>query len=95
LALLSIVAGIGEEWLFRGFLQAGCSEWLNPWCGWIIANVTFGLLHALTPTYAIWASLVGIYFGVLWVVTDNLLTPIVAHAVYDWLALIYLTRRKK
>ena len=94
LGLLSAVAGVGEEWLFRGFLQGACSDWLGPWLGWSIANCVFGLLHAITPAYAIMAALAGVYFGGLWMLTGNLLTPIVAHAIYDWLALVYLTRRK-
>jgi membrane protease YdiL (CAAX protease family) len=95
LAGLSALAGVGEEWFFRGFLQAGLSEWLNPWLGWMIANAVFGLLHALTATYAVVAALAGFYFAWLWHISGNLLTPIIAHAVYDWLALAYLTRFTK
>lgn len=94
LGLVSAIAGVGEEWLFRAFLQGSCSEWLGPWLGWSIANGVFGLLHAVTPAYAIFAALAGVYFGALWTLTGNLLTAIVAHALYDWLALVYLTRRK-
>jgi membrane protease YdiL (CAAX protease family) len=93
LGLLSATAGVGEEWLFRGFLQAACSEWLGPLLGWAIANGVFGLLHAVTPGYAAFALLAGLYFAALWALTGNLLTPMVAHAVYDWMALVYLTRR--
>jgi len=92
LACLSALAGLGEEWFFRGFLQAGLSQWLQPWLGWTIANFTFGLLHFLTPTYGLLATLAGFYFASIWQMTGNLLTPIIAHAVYDWLALVYLTR---
>ena len=45
-----------------------------------------------TALYAIIATLIGIYLGVLFVLTDNLLTAITCHAVYDWVALEY-TRR--
>jgi membrane protease YdiL (CAAX protease family) len=32
------------------------------------------------------------YLGLLYELTGNLLTPIVAHALYDFVALVYLTR---
>ncbi len=45
-----------------------------------------------TILYAIIAGLVGVYLGVLFAVTDNLLAPMAAHALYDAVALEY-TRR--
>jgi membrane protease YdiL (CAAX protease family) len=93
LAWLSALAGIGEEWFFRGFVPTALGRWVGIGTAWIIASGVFGLLHALTPTYALLAALAGVYFACLWQITGNLLTPIVAHALYDWLALIYLSRR--
>ena len=52
----------------------------------------FGALHARTILYAVIAGVVGVYFGVLMEVTDNLLTPVIAHGLYDAVALEY-TRR--
>jgi len=46
----------------------------------------------LTPTYAILATLIGVYFGGLVLWTENLLPAIIAHGVYDFAALVYLTR---
>jgi uncharacterized protein len=91
LALISIVAGIGEELLFRGVLQVVLIGWLGLTVGLILASVVFGLLHAVTPTYAVLATIIGIYFGWFAWTTSNLLGPIVAHALYDFLALVYLT----
>jgi len=62
--------------------------------GWILASVLFGVVHSITPTYAVVAALVGAYLGWLWLWRDNLLAPIVTHAVYDFVALAYLTRRR-
>ena len=56
----------------------------------LVTSTLFGLAHLVTPTYAVLAGLIGIYFGVLAVVTDSLLVPIVAHALYDYAALTYL-----
>jgi uncharacterized protein len=92
LALISIVAGIGEELLFRGVLQPLLIGWLGLIVGLILASLVFGLLHAVTPTYAVLATIIGIYFGWFARASGNLLGPIVAHAIYDFVALAYLTR---
>jgi hypothetical protein len=46
----------------------------------------------LTPTYAALATLIGLYMGVLLVVSGGILAPIVAHAAYDFVALWYLVK---
>jgi uncharacterized protein len=91
-ALISIVGGLGEELLFRGLLQAALSNWLGAAAGIVIASLLFGLAHIITPTYAMLAALIGAYLGWVWIAAENLLAPIVAHALYDFAALIYLTR---
>jgi membrane protease YdiL (CAAX protease family) len=91
LAGIAVLAGLGEEMLFRGVLQEAFSGWGVGW-GIALAALLFGLLHFITPTYAILAALVGAYLGCLYYFTGNLLAPVVAHAVYDFVALVYLTR---
>jgi membrane protease YdiL (CAAX protease family) len=78
--------------LFRGVLQQAFGNWLPVWGAIAAAALLFGLLHAVTTTYAVLAALVGAYLGWLYFLTGNLLAPIVAHALYDFVALVYLTR---
>ncbi|HEV3416929.1 MAG TPA: CPBP family intramembrane glutamic endopeptidase [Pirellulales bacterium] len=92
-ALISLVGGLGEELLFRGVIQAALAKWLGIAAGIAVASLLFGLAHIITPAYAVMATIIGIYFGWLWLETGNLLAPIVAHAAYDFAALAYLTRR--
>jgi membrane protease YdiL (CAAX protease family) len=92
LTVLSLLAGIGEEMLFRGVAQAALDHWLGPWPALALARLLFGMLHALTPAYAILASLAGAYLGVVWLATGNLLVVIEAHSLYDFIALSYLLR---
>ena len=89
-ALVSIAAGVGEEVLFRGFLQAVLGDWLGPWAGLALASLTFGLAHFITPAYAFFATLLGLYLGGLWLVSDNLLAPTLTHAAYDFVMFLYL-----
>ena len=99
-AAIAALAGLGEELLFRGLLQGALAGWLSshidPQAAVLIALITaslvFGLLHFITPMYAILCVLVGIYLGGLWIWTGNLLVPIVVHALYDFVALVYLVR---
>jgi len=97
LAAIALAAGCGEELLFRGLVQSGLVRLIGDWPGGLIAAIAvasllFGLCHWLNATYAILAILAGAYFGVVLVLTGNILAPIMAHAVYDFLALIYLIR---
>jgi uncharacterized protein len=93
LAFLSILAGISEEVLFRAVLQGGLSQVLGVGPALVLASAGFGLCHWITPTYALLAALVGLYLGGIWLMTGNLLVPIVAHALYDFVALLWLLRR--
>jgi membrane protease YdiL (CAAX protease family) len=96
LAIVSLAAGLGEELLFRGLVQAGLSNLIGgeygPWIALAIAAALFGVCHWLNTTYAILATVAGLYFGLLLLWTGSLWTPIVAHAAYDFVALIYLVR---
>jgi len=94
--LVALAAGVGEELLFRGLVQSGLSRLLTDWPGQIVAvaaaSVLFGLCHWLNATYAVLAMLAGAYFGLILLLTGNILAPITAHAAYDFLALVYLIR---
>ena len=100
LLAVAIVAGVGEEMLFRGLLQGALATVLATWCTpaaatWlalVIASLVFGLMHPITRTYAVLCMIIGVYLGGLWIVTDNLLVPIIIHAAYDFVALVYLVR---
>lgn len=93
LAVLSIIAGVGEEMLFRGMIQGGLSAFLGPIPALIIAGILFGLVHFVTVPYAIIATLIGFYLGAIWIWSQNLLVPIAVHALYDFVALSVYIRR--
>ncbi len=92
LILLALLAGVAEELLFRGLLE--------PWISRFWSNLLFGLAHLVTPTYGLLTFIVGYYLSWLMTVADaetpQLLTPIVTHAVHDYLAflvIVWLYRR--
>ena len=94
LLLVALAAGVGEELLFRGLIQAGLKSWIGPpWgvgVGLVVGSLLFGACHWLSTTYALLATGAGLYFGLLMLGTGSLWTPLVAHAVYDFIALVYL-----
>jgi uncharacterized protein len=95
LAIISLLAGLCEEAFFRTVLQDGVSAWLGEGWGLAVAALLFGAAHLLTWSYAILATLIGGYLGLLYSLTGNLLVPAATHACYDFLALIWLLRRPR
>lgn len=93
LAVLSLVAGLSEEVFFRAVLHGGLAPLLGQPFAILAASVAFGLCHPISLAYAASTSVVGVYFSGLWLWTGNLLAPVLAHAVYDFVALMFLLRR--
>lgn len=92
LGLLSLAAGVGEEVLFRGFLQTGLVALAGPWAGIAAAALLFGLVHCLSLAYLLMATALGLLLGVAYAMTESLLLVITWHAVYDLVALVLLAR---
>jgi uncharacterized protein len=111
LAAIAVLAGFGEEMLFRGVLQAALSDGtrhvLDVWtglgdcptaAGWVailMVAFLFGMAHAVNGSYAVLAGLIGVYLGWLWMASGQLLLPIATHTIYDFLALVYLVKVRR
>ncbi|CAG7855978.1 hypothetical protein MCAMS1_00307 [biofilm metagenome] len=94
LFVLAAIAGISEEVLFRGVIQPWMESFWGVAGGLIGSNIVFGLVHAITPLYLVLATVVGIYLGLAldYGGERNLLTPIIIHWLYDFLAFMALMR---
>lgn len=91
LLILSVIVGIVEELLFRGVLEPWGAR-VHPVLAFLGVNLLFGMLHAVSWTYAIVATILG---GLLSGLAHgpgefNLLRPMVAHAVYDFIGFLWL-----
>lgn len=93
IVLVSIAAGLGEEALFRGALQPALGQWLGPWGGVAAAAVCFGLAHPMSAPYVVVAAIGGFYLGAVTLLSGELITATVAHALYDMFALWRLRSR--
>lgn len=82
IVLISVMSGLAEEILFRGWLQTSL--------GLIPASILFGLVHVWGREgigYGLYATGLGAALGGLFALTGNLWTPILAHAVNNLLGL--------
>lgn len=92
---VALLAGLGEEMMFRGVIQGYLEGLHGPFLAVFIASILFGLAHYLTTAYFVLATAIGAYLSLLWAFADNLLAPMIAHALYDFVALIVLVRRHR
>lgn len=85
--LLAVMSGISEEVLFRGVLQ---TQW-----GLVAASILFGLAHIWRKdalVYGVYAAVIGVLLGGVYMLTHNLWAPILAHVVNNFVAILYCAR---
>lgn len=87
--VLSLLAAVPEEVFFRGMMQ--------PILGLILTAFIFGLLHALTPTYFAYATLMGFVLGGMAEMQGHLWMAMATHFSIDFVSfvlLIWWTKRQ-
>jgi membrane protease YdiL (CAAX protease family) len=91
---VSITAGVCEETLFRGFMLHYLHVFplaLNLTLALLISSVIFGVHHLYQGVgRAAGTAIIGILFGLLFLLTGNLLLPIIFHGVIDLRILVIL-----
>jgi membrane protease YdiL (CAAX protease family) len=90
LLVVAMAAGLGEELLFRGVIQGGISQWAGASVGLVISSIAFGFAHALNRYYVMVTLLMGLYLGMLYQASQNLVLVVLVHGLYDWIVLRYL-----
>ncbi|MBD2314977.1 CPBP family intramembrane metalloprotease [Desertifilum sp. FACHB-1129] len=83
---LGLLPGLSEELLFRGVMLPAIG--LNV-TGLILSSICFGVLHLSGNnqwSYVVWATAVGLVFGYSALATGNLLVPIVAHILTNFIS---------
>src|SRR5258708_3735382 len=95
-ALVAISAGVTEEFLYRGFLFFYLRTYLPPEAGTAavlgVFLIAFGVIHF----YQRWegvvlTTMVGAWFGWLYILTQSLLVPAAMHALLDLRILLVIT----
>ena len=82
---LSLMAGFGEEVVFRGFLLAVLTPALgDPWTALLASSLAFGVLHVYQGSFGIVrTAALGALLGVPVVLGASLWPSIVVHALVD------------
>ena len=80
-----VVAPITEEFIFRGvLLHRFANKWNIASAIWI-SSIIYSLLHLFDPVGGV---LFGVVMALLYIKTKTLIVPIVAHAMYNAIAVI-------
>ena len=85
LLLISAGAGLAEEALFRGLAEAVGTHWLGA--GPLVGAVAFGLAHPISRLYVAYTAVIGLMLSGL-AASEGLFAAMVAHGVYDAVALV-------
>lgn len=83
---LGLLPGLSEELLFRGVMLPALGL---DWSALIISSLLFGVLHLSGMEqwpYAAWATVVGFALGYCAIATGNVLVPIVAHILTNFVS---------
>lgn len=89
---LCVIAGVGEELLFRGAVQGWLAGSLGEIAAIVVASLLFGLVHYVSFTYFLVATGLGLLLGTAYALSDSLSLVMIWHAVYDMVALFCLLR---
>lgn len=92
---LGLLPGMSEELLFRGVMLPSIG--LNM-TGLIVSSLCFGVLHMSSQQqwpYAVWAGVVGVMLGGSFLVTGNLLVPIVGHVAANVFSSLFWKIRQR
>ncbi|MBE9208240.1 CPBP family intramembrane metalloprotease [Nostoc sp. LEGE 06077] len=92
---LGLLPGLSEELLFRGVMLPALGL---DHVAVIVSSLCFGVLHLSGSQqwpYVIWATVVGLILGYSALLSGNLLVPIVAHILTNWISSYFWKRQQR
>ena len=82
--LVSISAGFAEEIVYRGFVLWCLVPFMPIWAALIVSSIGFGLAHSYQGVAGVLKTGgIGMFLGIVYVVTGTIWIPIVMHALLD------------
>ena len=87
---LCLLVPVGEELIFRGLIQQIFTRNMGGVAGFLLAGLVFGAIH-LNSHLLISISFFGVFLGFVYYATGNLVYSIIAHGLFNTVALIQLT----
>ncbi|AGF51982.1 slr1288 [Synechocystis sp. PCC 6803] len=83
---LGLLPGLSEELLFRGVMLSALGGGV---LAVVVSSLVFGVLHLSSTEqwpYVVWATVVGLVLGYGAIASGNLMVPIVAHILTNWVS---------
>ncbi len=92
--VVMVVAPVGEEIFFRGFLHKALRRRLPMWGAAVLSSVVFGLVHVY-PLLIPALFVVGLGLALLYERQQSLLAPVVAHATFNVLGFVMIALERQ
>jgi len=87
---LCVLVPVAEEMVFRGYVQQIFARNMGPVAGFLLAGLAFGAVH-LNAHLLVSISFFGVFLSFVYFATGNLTYTIVAHSLFNTVALLQLT----
>jgi uncharacterized protein len=84
-----LATGVPEEFLFRGLIQNSLERVIGR-AALPVASIIFGLAHLPDLRYVLLATLAGLAYGWVYLVTRRITASAVTHALVDWIWVLLL-----
>lgn len=88
MVLVCVLAPVGEEFLFRGYIFRALRNWKGLWPAAIISGIVFGAIHLLSADAValVPLAILGIGMALVYHYTDSLYTAMALHALNNAIA---------
>ena len=87
---LCVLVPVAEEMVFRGYVQQIFTRNMGGAAGFLLAGLVFGAVH-LNAHLLVSISFFGVFLSFVYFATGNLTYTIVAHSLFNTVALLQLT----
>lgn len=84
-----LATGVPEEFLFRGLIQNSLERTIGR-AALPVASIIFGLAHLPDVRYVLLATLAGLAYGWVYLVTRRITASAITHALVDWIWVLLL-----
>ncbi|MCR4693853.1 MAG: CPBP family intramembrane metalloprotease [Pseudobutyrivibrio sp.] len=84
----AIVIPLLEETLYRGIVAGQLTLWYGPWVGVLVSAFCFGISHFNIVQF-LYAFIVGLGLGFIYVKSNRLTLPIIAHGLINLSVIIF------
>lgn len=86
--IVALGPGIGEELMFRGLVLRSFVGGMPAWAAVLLSSALFGLLH-WNMLQGVGAGLIGVYLGLVTLVTGSLWPAVIAHAANNTISSLF------